>query len=118
MELATVQNYLAASVNLDGVRPEVVKKAFAGDIATELMHAQQLAVQIQRMGETVPGSMEPKRDQGFLQPLKDTTDVMRVIKGVIEAENSANTKRPEAPMDYENRLPASSLGGGVLRQHC
>ena len=29
MELETVQNYIAASVNLDGVRSDVIKKALA-----------------------------------------------------------------------------------------
>jgi len=29
MELETVQNYIAASVNLDSVRSEVIKKALA-----------------------------------------------------------------------------------------
>ena len=32
MELETVQNYIAASVNLDGVRSEVIKKALAADM--------------------------------------------------------------------------------------
>lgn len=43
MELETVSNYIAASVNLDGVRSEVIKKALAADVATEVAHAQQLA---------------------------------------------------------------------------
>ena len=42
MELETVQNYIAASVNLDGVRSDVIKKALAADVPTELLHAQQL----------------------------------------------------------------------------
>ena len=33
MELETVQNYIACSVNLDGVRSDVIKKALAADIA-------------------------------------------------------------------------------------
>ena len=32
MELDTVQNYIAASVNLDGVRSEVIKKSLDGEI--------------------------------------------------------------------------------------
>ena len=43
MELETVQNYIAASVNLDGVRSEAIKKALAADIAVEVQHAQQAA---------------------------------------------------------------------------
>lgn len=89
MELETVQNYLAASVNLDGVRSDVIKKALAGDIATEIAHAQQLAGRIKTIGGLVPGSLDLPRSQKFLQPKKDTTDIVAVIKGVIAAEEAA-----------------------------
>ncbi|HPA16980.1 MAG TPA: ferritin-like domain-containing protein [Verrucomicrobiae bacterium] len=89
MELETVQNYIAASVNLDGVRSDVIKKALAADIATELMHAQTLAGRIKTLGGSVPGSMALPRNQRSLQPLADTTDVVAVIKGVIDAEEGA-----------------------------
>lgn len=89
MELETVQNYIAASVNLDGVRSEVIKKALAADITTEVMHAQQLAGRIKTIGGIVPGSLDLPRNQKSLQPSKDTTDVVAVIKGVIAAEEAA-----------------------------
>jgi len=88
-ELETVQNYIAASVNLDGVRSDVIKKALAADVATELMHAQRLAARVKTIGGTVPGSLQLIRDQKYLQPTADSTDVVSVIKGVIEAEESA-----------------------------
>ena len=89
MELETVQNYIACSVNLDGVRCDVIKKALAADIAEELGHAQQLANRIKTIGGMVPGSFALERSQAALQPLEDTTDVVSVIKGVIEAEEGA-----------------------------
>lgn len=89
MELETVQNYIAASTNLDGVRSEVIKNALSADIAEELTHAQTLAARIKTIGGTVPGSMDLVRGQHSLQPLEDTTDVVSVIKGVIDAENGA-----------------------------
>jgi bacterioferritin len=89
MELETVQNYIAASVNLDGVRSDVIKKALAADIAEELGHAQTIANRIKTIGGTVPGSFENERSQDSLQPLEDTTDVVSVIKGVIAAEEGA-----------------------------
>ncbi|MGK0187138.1 MAG: bacterioferritin [Verrucomicrobiales bacterium] len=92
MELETIQNYLAASTNLDGVRSDVIKKELAADITEELMHAQTLAARIKTIGGAVPGSLELERSQTFLQPLDDTTDVVGVIKGVIEAENAAITQ--------------------------
>ena len=89
MELETVQNYIAASTNLDGVRSEVIKNALAADITEELTHAQTLAARIKTIGGTVPGSFALLRGQETLQPLEDTTDVVSVIKGVIDAENGA-----------------------------
>ena len=89
MELETVQNYVSSSVNPDGVRSDVIKKALAADISAELMHAQQLAARIKVLGGTVPGSLELERSQQSLQPPKESTDVVSVIKGVIEAEEGA-----------------------------
>ena len=89
MELETVQNYIANSVHLDGVRSDVIKKALAADVATEVQHAQQLAQRIKTIGGAVPGSLDLKRSQKFLQPPADTTDIVYVIKGVIAAEESA-----------------------------
>mgnify|MGYP000869514491 CR=1 FL=1 len=88
-ELETVQNYLANSVNLDGVRAEEIKKALAADVAEELTHAQQLAQRIKVLGGTIPGSKEFKARQKGLQPPADTTDVTSVIVGVLEAEDDA-----------------------------
>ena len=89
MELETVQNYIAGSVNPDGVRSDVVKKALAADVATELMHAQQLANRIKTIGGTVPGSLDLQRNQKTLQPPSDSTDIIALIKGVIDAEEGA-----------------------------
>ena len=89
MELETVQNYIANSVHLDGIRSDVIKKALAADVATEVLHAQQLAMRIKTLGGRVPGSLDNKRDQTYLQPPKDTSDVVFIIKGVIRAEEGA-----------------------------
>jgi bacterioferritin len=89
MEMETVQNYLANSENLDGVRAEEIKKALAADIPAELGHAQQLAHRIRVLGGAIPGSKGFQARQGSLQPPADSTDVVTVIKGVIEAEDGA-----------------------------
>lgn len=89
MELETVQNYIAASVNLDGVRSEVIKKALAADVAVEVQHAQSLAARIKTIGGIVPGSLALPRSQKYLQPPRNTTDIVAVIKGVITAEEGA-----------------------------
>jgi bacterioferritin len=89
MELETVQNYIACSINPDGVRCDVIKKALESDIQEELTHAQTLANRIKTIGGVVPGSLDLPRSQKSLQPPSDATDVIAVIKGVIEAEEGA-----------------------------
>jgi bacterioferritin len=89
MEVETVMNYISNSVNLDGVRAEEIKKSLATDVAEEIGHAQRLAKRIKELGGTVPGSLNFKAVQKGLQTLEDTTDVVSIIEGVIEAENGA-----------------------------
>ena len=88
MELETVTNYLANSINLDGVRAEEIKKALAADVTEEIGHAQVLAQRIKQIGGTAPGSAELSFGSQR-QPPEDTTDVVAVIEGVITAEETA-----------------------------
>ncbi len=85
-EIETVQNYIAVSMNLDGVDADPIRKALSSDIGEELGHAQQLANRIRVLGGEVPGSFKFKATQKTLQPPKKSTDVVAVIKGVIDAE--------------------------------
>lgn len=89
MELETVINYLANSVNLDGVRAEEIKKSLAADVQAELQHASQIADRIKTIDGRVPGSQHFHVGQKTLQPPADSTDVVTVIKGVIDAEETA-----------------------------
>jgi bacterioferritin len=89
MELETVANYIANSVNLDGVLAKHIKNELDADIATELQHAQTIARRIKTIGGFVPGSQRLVMDQDALQPPADTTDVGAVIRGVIAAEEAA-----------------------------
>jgi bacterioferritin len=88
MELETVMNYLANSINLDGVRAEEIKKSLAADITEELGHATQLGNRIKQIGGLVPGSLKVKLGNQT-QPTDNTTDVTGVIKSVIAAEEAA-----------------------------
>src|SRR5712691_1542544 len=89
MEVETIMNYLAISLDLDGVRADFIKQALAADIQGELTHAQRLGNRIKQLGGSVPGSLSVKLTQSYLQPPNDTTDVVSIIKGVIKAEEEA-----------------------------
>ncbi len=89
MELETVLNYIANSIHLDGVRAEQIKEELAKDIPVEISHAQRLAKRIKILDGMIPGSKALTFDQDLLQPLEDSADVVSIIRGVIEAEDSA-----------------------------
>jgi bacterioferritin len=89
MEIETAVNYIPNSINPDGVRAEEIKKALLADVTVEIGHAQLLGRRIRELYGQVPGSMSFKPDQNYLQPPKDATDIVSVIKGVIEAEGNA-----------------------------
>src|SRR5438552_18463126 len=89
MEVETVLNYLANSLDLEGVRAEFVKQALATDIQEELGHAQQLGNRIKQLGGSIPGSLKLQMTQKVLQPPTDSTDVVAVIRGVVQAEEEA-----------------------------
>ncbi|MEJ2502183.1 MAG: ferritin-like domain-containing protein [Gemmatimonadota bacterium] len=89
MEIETVMSYIANSVNPDGVRAQEIIEALEEDIQEELTHAQEFAQRIRELWGTVPGSLEFEAEQSYLQPPEDATDIVGVIKGVIEAEKGA-----------------------------
>jgi bacterioferritin len=57
------------------------------DKQEELGHSQLFGKRIKELYGTVPGSLDFKAEQSFLQPPGDNMDIVHVIKGVIEAEN-------------------------------
>src|SRR3954464_720117 len=89
MEIETVMSYITNSVNPDGVRAQEIIESLQEDVQEELGHAQQFASRIKELYGVVPGSLEFKAEQGYLQPPEHQTAVVHVIKGVIEAETGA-----------------------------
>ena len=89
MEIETVMSYITNSVNPDGIRAQEIIESLRTDIQEELGHAQQFADRIKELYGTVPGSMEFRPEQTYLQPPEKTTDIVHVIRGVIEAETGA-----------------------------
>ena len=88
-ELETVINYVTNSTNPDGVRAQEIKESLEEDVQEELGHAQQFAARIKELYGVVPGSMDFKAEQTLLQPPEEQTDVVHVIRGVIDAETKA-----------------------------
>ncbi|HEX6023745.1 MAG TPA: ferritin-like domain-containing protein [Solirubrobacter sp.] len=89
MELETVINYVANSVNPDGVRAQEIIESLSEDIQEELGHAQQFANRIKELYGVVPTSIDFTPEQTYLAPPEHQTDIVHVIKGVIEAETGA-----------------------------
>ena len=89
MEMETVMNYVTNSINPDGVRAKEVKESMAEDIDEEVQHGRDFAACIKELYGVVPGSLEFRAEQTFLQPPEEQIDVVHVIKGVIDAETKA-----------------------------
>ena len=96
MEIETVISYITNSVNPDGIRAQEIIESLRADVQEELGHAQQFADRIKELYGTVPGSMQFRPEQTYLQPPEKTTDIVHVIRGVIEAETGA--------IEHYNRL--------------
>ncbi|MFW5900769.1 MAG: ferritin-like domain-containing protein [Halodesulfurarchaeum sp.] len=88
-ELETVMNYQTNAIVLDGVRAEEIKESLQQDIQEELAHSQQLGNRLKQLGARPPSSAEFTARQDSLQPPEDSTDVLSVIRGVLEAEQDA-----------------------------
>jgi bacterioferritin len=89
MEIETVMSYLANSINPDGVRAQEIKESLEEDIQEELGHARRFGERIKELYGVIPGSLEFSAEQSYLQPPDHQTDIVHVIKGVIEAETGA-----------------------------
>jgi len=88
-EIETVMNYMTNSIVLDGVRAEEIKESLQQDIQEELAHAEQLGGRLKQLDEAPPASAQFEARQHSLQPPEDTTDVLSVIEGVLDAEEDA-----------------------------
>ena len=88
-EIETVMNYQTNAIVLDGVRAEEIKESLQQDIQEELTHAEQLGQRLKQLDARPPGSADFVARQDSLQPPADSTDVLSVIRGVLDAEEDA-----------------------------
>ncbi|HEX3616517.1 MAG TPA: ferritin-like domain-containing protein [Solirubrobacteraceae bacterium] len=89
MEIETVMNYVAGSINPDGVRARQIAASLEEDIQEELGHAKLFGQRIKDLYGVVPSSVEFTAEQDFMRPPAQQTDVVGLIRGVIEAESGA-----------------------------
>lgn len=89
MEIETVMNYVAGSINPDGVRARQIAASLEEDILEELGHARLFGQRIKDLYGVVPSSVDFTAEQSFMRPPADQTDVIGLIRGVIEAESGA-----------------------------
>jgi bacterioferritin len=88
-EMETVMNYQTNAIVLDGVRAQEIKESLQADIQEELNHAERLGQRLKQLGARPPASAEFVAQQESLQPPEDSTDVLSVIRGVLDAEEDA-----------------------------
>src|ERR687884_1815745 len=86
MEIETVMSYTANSINPDGVRAQEIIESLKEDVQEELGHARQFGQRIKELYGVVPGSLDFQAEQSYLQPPDEQTDIVHIIRGVIEAE--------------------------------
>src|ERR671936_2223458 len=108
MEVETVMSYLANSINPDGVRAQEIKESLEQDVQEELGHARQFGERIKELYGVVPGSLDFTAEQSYLQPPAEQTDIVHVIKGVIEAETGA--------IEHYNRIIEFCEGRDLVTQ--
>src|SRR5215213_11665121 len=89
MEIETVMSYITNSINPDGVRAQEIIESLKADVQEELGHAEQFGNRIKELYGVVPGSLDFRAEQSYLQPPEQQTDIVHIIRGVIEAETGA-----------------------------
>ena len=74
LEMETTVNYLAISVDLDGIRAEEIKKTLAADIQAELTHAKILHIESKKsagecLGPSPLPQNKPPSNRPKIQPM-------------------------------------------------
>ena len=100
MEIETVMNYVAGSINPDGVRARQIAASLEQDIEEELGHAKLFGERIKELYGVVPSSVDFKPEQDFMRPPEHQADVVGLIRGVISAESGA--------IEHYNRIIAET----------
>ena len=117
-EIETVSNYVASSTNREGVRAESTARSVRDVVASDLRHAQQVAVRIRRLHAAEPSPEEFATRQPRLQPPAEPFDNFSVLGGLIEAETSAieRYRRIAAAASEAHDWVARDLVAQIMRE--
>src|SRR5947209_4913629 len=83
-EIETVSNYAASSTNREGIRADSIARSVRDTVASDLRHAQQVAVRIRRLHAAAPSPEEFRQHR--LRPAAEPLDNFSVLAGLIAAE--------------------------------
>jgi bacterioferritin len=88
-ELETVSSFVASATNRDGIRARPIARCLREAIASELDHAQRLAIRIKQLHGSVPGADDFTARKLYLRPPAEPLDSVSVLTAMIEAETAA-----------------------------
>ena len=90
MELETVMSYITNSINPDGVRAQEIIESLLRRTSRRSSGTPRSSPTASRSSTgPSPARSSSRAEQSYLQPPEQQTDIVHVIKGVIEAETGA-----------------------------
>lgn len=88
-EIETVTNHLASCTNRGGIHAARIAYSIRKTVASDLKHAQQLAMRIRRLHATAPGRDDFVSRQPCLRPPAEPLDNVSVLAELIDAQAAA-----------------------------
>lgn len=88
-EVEAVMDYQTKAIVLDDERADEINDCLQQCVQQELEHAERVGKRLKQLDACLPGSAEFSINQDSVQLPEDPTDVLSVIRGVIDAENDA-----------------------------
>ena len=113
-----MSNYVASSVNREGIGAESIARSIRETIAANLRHAHQVGVRIRRLHGAVPGPDEFATRQPRLRSPAEPLDNVSVLGGLSEAETAAidRYRRIAAAASEAHDPITQDLAGRIMRE--
>lgn len=88
-EIETVTNHMMSSTNRGGIRAARIADSIRETIASDLKHAQRVAIRIRRLHAAAPDRDDFVRRQPCLRPPAEPLDNLLLLGDLIDAETAA-----------------------------